>query len=139
MAESIFDSKARQPTRADLLDAVGETAEQFRDLEQRLTDEYGQLTPEWKFYGKRAGWTLALGCKGRRILHLIPRSGLFTVVLTLGKKAALACREARLPEEVLSSIENAREYAEGRSIRLDVRTSKDVRIVTRIAIIKMSH
>lgn len=87
-----------------------ETAELFLDLERDLTERFGELI-----------------------------SGLFTVVLTLGKKAALACREAGLPEAVLESIEAAREYAEGRSIRLDVRTSGDVRLVTRLAEIKMSN
>ena len=139
MAVSVFDDKAKEPTSSELYKAVGETATLLKDIEQHLADEFGDLTHEWKFYGRKAGWTLALGHKGRRMLHLIPRSGLFTVVFTLGKRAVSACQESDLPEEILSAIENARDYAEGKSIRFDVATSEDVAVVMQLAAIKMSN
>lgn len=92
-----------------------------------------------EFYGKKAGWTLALGHGGRRILHLIPRSGLFTVVYTLGKRAQEVCKGSPLPPEILSALRSARDYTEGKSIRFDVATADDVETAKQLATIKMAN
>ncbi len=138
MTVSVFDDKSKEPTSAKLDKALGETATLLKNIEQHLLDQSGELTHEWKFYSKKAGWTLALAHKGRRVFHLIPQSGLFTVVFTLGKRAVSASQESSLPEEILSAIESAREYVEGRSIRLDVTTTEDVAVVKQLVAIKMS-
>lgn len=139
MAESIFDDKEKTPTSSELDKALGKNIALLKKIEQHLFDQFGETTREWKFYGKKAGWTLALLHNGRRVLHLIPRSGLFTVVFTLGKRAVMVSRSSDLPAEILSAIESAREYAEGRSIRFDVTSSEDVAIVRRLIAIKMSN
>ena len=139
MSVSSFDDKSKEPTSLELDKALGKTATLLKDIEQHLLDQFGELTQEWKFYSKKAGWTLALAHKGRRVLHLIPQSGLFTVVFTLGKRAVSASQESNLPEEMLSAIESAREYAEGRSIRFDITTSEDVAVVKQLVGIKMSN
>jgi hypothetical protein len=139
MAESIFDDKSKAPTSSELDKALGKTAALLQEIEQHLFDQFGEITHEWKFYGKKAGWTLALAYKDRRVLHLIPRSGLFTVVFTLGKRAVLISQRSDLPAGILSAIENAREYAEGKSIRFDVLSKEDVAIVRQLVAIKMSN
>jgi len=139
MAESIFNEKAIAPTSSELDNALGETATLLKNIEQHLLTQFGEITREWKFYGKKAGWTLALVYQDRRVLHLIPRSGFFTVIFTLGKRAALASQESDLPVEILSAIEIAREYTEGRSIRFDVTSTEDVTIVRQLVAIKMSN
>jgi hypothetical protein len=139
MAESIFDDKSKAPTLSELDKALGKTTALLREIEQHLSDQFGEITREWKFYGKKAGWTLALAYKDRRVLHLIPRSGLFTVVFTLGKRAVLISQQSDLPARVLSAIENAHEYAEGKSIRWDVLSKEDVAIVRQLVAIKMSN
>ncbi len=138
MTVSVFDDKSKEPASSELDKALGETAILLKNIEQHLLDQFGELTHEWKFYSKKAGWTLALAHKGRRVLHLIPQSGLFTVVFTLGRRAVSASQESSLPKEILSAIESAREYAEGRSIRFDVITTKDVAVVKQLVAIKMS-
>ena len=139
MAASIFDDKPKQPTASELDEALGEVADLLEDIEQHLADQFGEVTREFKFYSKKAGWTMALKHGNRRIFHLIPQSGLFTVVFTLGKRAVSAAQESGLPEEIKAAIEDAREYAEGRSIRFDVRTAEDVAIVKQIIAIKMAN
>lgn len=139
MAESIFDDKSKTPTSSELFKALGETATLLKSIEQYLRDQLGEITHEWKFYGKKAGWTLALVHKDRRVFHLIPRLGLFTVVFTLGKRAVAASQGSGLPTDILSAIESAREYAEGRSIRLDVTSATDIAILRQLMAIKMAN
>ena len=139
MAESIFDDKSKAPTSSELGKALGKTAILLQEIEQHLFEQFGEITREWKFYGKKAGWTLALVYKDRRVFHLIPRSGLFTIVFTLGKRAVLISQGSDLPTGILSAIESAREYAEGKSVRFDVTSTKDVAIVRQLIAIKMSN
>jgi hypothetical protein len=104
MAVSTFDDKSKQPTASELEAALGEAATWLEDVEQHLADQYGEVTREFKFYSKKAGWTMALKHKKRRVFHLIPQSGLFTVVFALGKRAVSAAQESALPEESKAAI-----------------------------------
>ena len=137
MSASVFEDKLKQPTSMELDEVLGEAAALLENIEQHLLAEFGEVTHEWKFYGKKAGWTLAIAHKKRRVFHLIPQAGFFTVVFTLGKQAVLAAQHSGLPEEILSAIAEAREYAEGRSIRLDVATADDVAVVKQLIALKM--
>jgi hypothetical protein len=138
MTVSVFDDKSKEPTSSELDKALGETATLLKNIEQHVLEQFGELTHEWKFYSKKAGWTLALAHKGRRVLHLIPQPDQFTVVFTLGERAVSTALESNLPKETLSAIESARKYAEGRSFRFDVTTTDDVSVVRQLIEIKMS-
>jgi len=69
---------------------------------------------------------------------LTPRDGHFLSSFALGEKAVKAANEDDLPESVLKVIDNAKKYAEGRGVRLEVRNGRDVRNVEKLAVIKMS-
>jgi hypothetical protein len=139
MTESFFGDKSKPPTVLELEKALGKSNSLLKTIEANLLEQFGAIEREWKFYSKKAGWTFALVYKGHRLLHLIPRSGFFTVVITLGMKAVLASRTIGLPSEILSAIENAREYAEGKSIRIDISSEKDVLPVTQLIAIKVHN
>ena len=136
MAESIFDDKAKPPTMSELEKALGKSMSLLKGIELHLQDQSGKIEREWKFYNKKAGWTFALVNNGRRLLHIIPRSGFFTVVITLGQKAILSSKNVGLPQPILSEIENAQQYAEGKSIRLDINTKKDIEPVKQLLSLK---
>lgn len=138
MAASIFADKSRQPDSRELDKALGDASPLLESIESYITDRFCEPQREWKFYGKKAGWTLGLAINGRRALHLIPLAGRFTVVVTLGKKAVAAALDSELPNSVKAVIEGTREYAEGRPIRLDVATATDVATVTELVGIKLS-
>ncbi len=139
MAESIFDDKTKVPTPTELTVALGAAAPLLVALEQYLLEQWGGTTREWQFYGKRAGWTFALVHKGRRVLHVIPRSGLFTAVFTLGPRAEIAAQESDLSAEVLATLASARVYAEGKSVRLDVASAAALASVKQLIAIKLAH
>jgi len=52
---SFFDDKSKEPTSLQLDKALGETAALLKRIEQHLTDQFGEITREWKFYSKKAG------------------------------------------------------------------------------------
>jgi hypothetical protein len=138
MALSVFDDKTKEPTLSELREVLGETAPLLNEIEEHIKREYGELTHEWKYYSKKAGWTLSLIHKRRKVLGLIPDKGGFAVGFVLGKRAVAAARESALPPEILLAIEDAREYVEGRSFRFDITAPADVETVKKLITIKMA-
>jgi hypothetical protein len=76
--------------------------------------------------------------KKRTVLYMTPCEGYFLASFALGEKAVKLAHESNLPSSVLKVIDGAKKYAEGRGVRLEVRNSKDVRHVEKLAVIKMS-
>jgi len=137
MAASAFENKSIEPTRQDLDEVLSESSVFLSDIEEYLREQCGEFTSEWKFYGKQAGWTVAYRHKDRSLFHMIPQTGLFTVVVVLGKRAVSACRDSSLPESIKSSVESAREFVEGRSVRVNIHTAEDVTNAKQLVAIKL--
>jgi hypothetical protein len=57
----------------------------------------------------------------------------------LGEKAVKAAHTVPLDESVLALIDEAPKYAEGRGVRVEVRTKKDIESVRQLAAVKMAN
>lgn len=138
MAASAFGDKA-SPPRADQLHAtLGRAARHWEAVVDRLGSAYPPLTETWKYGGQKWGWALRLQQPKRTVVWLTPCRGYFVAGLALGEKAVRAAHKSGLPAAVLTLIDGAKKYAEGRAVRLEVRTQKDVRIVEQVAAAKMT-
>jgi hypothetical protein len=73
MSTSVFDDKTQEPTQDDLDKVLGDTTILLKKIEENLINQFGEPTLEWKSYGKKADWTLAVAHKGGRAFHLIPQ------------------------------------------------------------------
>ncbi len=62
----------------------------------------------------------------------------FLVGLVLGEKAVRAAHATPLEATVLARIDEAPRYPEGRGIRLEIRTKRDLDAVMQLAAIKMA-
>jgi hypothetical protein len=74
----------------------------------------------------------------RTILYLTPSQDQFRVGFTLGERVLTAVLNSGLPAHILSIVEEAPRYAEGRGVRIVVQTDEDVQSVLTLAKIKMS-
>lgn len=97
------------------------------------------LREEWAFAGKSTGWGLRLKHGERVIVYMTPKAGSFLVSFALGEKAAAAALASRMPARLRTAIEDAPRYAEGRGVRLDVRGTREVPALARLARIKHGH
>jgi AmmeMemoRadiSam system protein B len=70
MVLSVFNNKSKEPTTSELRNTLGEATVFLKDIERHLEQQYGPVNPVWKFYSKKAGWTLALKCKERTIVYV---------------------------------------------------------------------
>ena len=139
MALSAFDDRSREPQAEELGEVLGRAGARWRELVEHLAAEYEPLDADWTFAGANWGWSLRLKRKKRAILYLTPRERHFLAGFALGEKAVAAAHGSGLPDPVLEIIDGARKYAEGRAVRLEVRTKKDVEVVRKLAAVKMAN
>jgi hypothetical protein len=139
MALSAFDDKANPPTEGDLRTALGKTYPLWNGLKERIASAFAPLTIEWGYSSKSTGWGLRLKTEKRAVLYMTPCKGYFLASFALGEKAVKAARESGLPASIMKRIDDAPQYAEGRGVRLEVRTARDVRSMEKLAAINMAN
>jgi hypothetical protein len=139
MALSAFDDKTKPPQDDDLAATLGKTFVLWNRLKEAITAKYAPVTIVWGFSGKAYGWGMRLKRDKRAILYMTPCHGHFLASFALGEKAVFSAHESKLPASVLKIIDDAPKYAEGRGVRLEVRTTKDVRYIEKLAEIKMAN
>jgi hypothetical protein len=139
MTLSAFDDKSKLPQDDDLAATLGSTSIFWNELKILIASKFAPLSAEWGFASKKTGWGLRLKQEKRTILYMTPCKGYFMASFALGEKAVKAAHESDLPVSVLEVIDSARKYAEGRGVRLEVRSAEDVRNVEKLAVIKMAN
>lgn len=139
MALSAFADKSHEPRATDLMRTLGRSGGRWNELIAHLETDFAPLEQAWNFAGAKWGWSLRLKQKKRTILYLTPREKFFMAGFALGEKAVTAAHDAGLPAEILTLIDEARKYAEGRAVRLEVRTKADLDNTRKVAAIKMAN
>ena len=139
MAISIFDDKAHPTQEDDLSEVLGKTYKLWCKLKSHIIAEFAPISPEWGYASKSTGWGLRLKGEKRAVLYMTPCKGYFLASFALGEKAVAAAHAAKLPTTILEAIDKAPKYAEGRGFRFEVRTSKDVVSIKKLAVIKMAN
>ena len=94
---------------------------------------------EWKHSGKNYGWGFRLKDKKRAIIYLTPvdRSFLFSIVF--GEKATQEALQSTISEELKEIISTARVYAEGRGIRVEVKSANIISDLQQLILIKLKN
>jgi len=138
VALSAFDDPSRQPEARELQRVLGKSAALWTQLVAYVTDRFGPLSEEWNFPGAKYGWSLRLKRKERVIVYLTPQEGEFRVGVALGEKAVKAAHERGLPAAVLSLIDGAPRYPEGRGVRLSVTGRAALAVAKHLADAKMA-
>ncbi len=139
MALSALDDKSREPDEAMLAEVLGPSKGLWDVVLACLAEECPGVQNEWGFAGPRYGWSLSPKHKKRTILYLTPQRESFLVSFALGERAVVAAEQSTLPAHVLDAIRSARQYAEGRGVRIDVRQRGDVDAIKKLIEIKMTH
>lgn len=136
MALSAFADKTHPPTDEDLATVLGPAYAPWSRLIGDVAAQIPGLACLWAFTSKGTGWGLRLRHRDRVIVYLTPCEGHFLVSFVLGEKAVIRARAAKLPGELLSAIDAAPRYAEGRGVRLHVRGVRQLASIVALARIK---
>jgi len=139
MSASVFEDKATMPDDKMLAGTLGKSNRLWQDVKKNLKAEYGELIEEWKFYGQKSGWILKTLRKKRNLFFFIPLKGSFQVSFVFGDKAVAAVEKSDLPKGLITELKDARKYAEGRGLRIDVKSSTDVGHIKKLVEIKINN
>jgi len=121
MMTNEFLDKTATPTPAALGLALGARHTYWLELRKHAPDG---STSEWKYYGKTIGWTMKVLHGKRNLCFMTASRGLFAVSFVFGDKGVAAVRKSALPRELVDRLVSARKYAEGRGIRVEVRSRR---------------
>ena len=139
MSVSVFEDKATMPDDKMLAKALGKSNRLWQEIKKHLKAEYGELIEEWKFYGQKSGWILKTLRRKRNLFFFIPLKGYFQVSFVFGDKAVAVVEKSDLPKKIITELKNARKYAEGRGLRIDVKNSADVEHIKKLVEIKVNN
>jgi hypothetical protein len=135
--ESIFMDKSIKPTNQDLMDKLGPTFSLWSDLKKYLNETLKDPSEEWNFPGKKYGWSFRMKSKKRNIIYFLPRERFFKVALVFGQKATDIVMKSNVNQTIKTELQNAKVYAEGRGIRIDIRSEnifEDIKTLIRIKV-----
>lgn len=139
MPANAFVNKPKPPTDAELTSALGTAKTVWDQLLTDLAHEFGVNDHEWKCHSLKWGWSLRVKRKQRTIVWLSPRAGCFGVLFILGDKAMRALGEIKLTQRVIKIINEAPKYPEGTGIRLEVKSSRDIAALKKLAAVKLAN
>ena len=139
MTPNAFIGKAKKPTDAELAAALGPAKPIWDQLLADLSQECGANVQEWNSYSPKAGWSLRVKHKDRTIVWLAPCAGCFRVAFIFGDKAMQAARQNKWPKRVIKVMDEAPKYPEGTGIRLEVKSSRDIGTLKKLAAIKLAN
>lgn len=136
---SIFLEKTRQPAEKDFESALGDSFSAWVQIKKHLSDQYGVLTEEWKYYNSKSGWILKLFLKKRNLLFLTTLENFFTLSLVFGDRTVAVVEQSDLPNDIKQALISARKYAEGRGISFDVKDDSQLEIIKKLLDIKVKN
>lgn len=136
---SIFIDKPVKPDNQMLAHALGKSYMLWEKIQTSLTNDYSELTEDWKFYGQKIGWTLKLLYKRRNLFFLTPYENYFQIAFVFGDKAVAVIEKSHLPVSIIDEIKNARKYVEGRGLRIVIKRQSDVKLVLKLTEIKINN
>jgi uncharacterized protein DUF3788 len=120
------------PTVESVEQALGSRSKLFA----KLLATHPELKPEWKYYGKKYGWTLKLFERKRNLCFITPRDGELRVAFVFGDKQYRDVMESSVQNDVKEQLANAKRYAEGRGVSLVIRKNADLKTVEELLRIK---
>lgn len=139
MPDFIFLDKAKQPDEEMLMNVLGKAYGIWGNIKQQVNDAYGPITEEWKYYSKNSGWTMKLMLKKRNLLFFTPYKQCFGISFVFGDKAVAKVNESNLPQSIKDELNNAEKYAEGRGLRLEIKTKKEAESILELINIKVNN
>lgn len=138
MDHSIFMDKTCTPTDEDLKQALGSKYELWMEIREAVLQKYPGGKEEWNFPGKKYGWSFRIKDKKRAIIYLLPRTEEFMAAFVFGGKAFEAIKQSEVSPKIVSDLEAAKVYAEGRGVRIPVPDKEILKDIFQLIDIKLA-
>ena len=118
--EKVFIIKETMPNEEMINEVLGSNYAHLQEIRLFIAEEIGDTTEEWKFYGKKLGWTLKKFYKKRNLFFIGTYRGYFKISFVFGERAAENVFNSGISAALKKELSEARKYAEGRGISINV-------------------
>ncbi len=135
----LFMDKSVQPNEERLKEALGMNYKYWKEIKTTLNAKYENLKEEWKYYGKKTGWTLKLFYKKRNLFFFSVYEDCFKIAFVFGDRAVDAITKSDIPSKYINEILAAKKYAEGRGLIIVVRNKVEEKIIIKLTEIKILY
>ncbi len=125
--KSIFTDKNTKPTDQDLKKVLGPSYNAWQHLAEFTHTSYKNAKEEWKYSGEKYGWNFQVSDNKRALIYLLPRDKFFKVGFVFGQKATDEIMKSNIGSALKKEIKDAKVYAEGRGVRIEV---KDISLLS---------
>jgi len=139
MQEIVFDDKSRMPEEKELEKIIGKNFKQWKQIDEHVKENIGDTTADWKFYGKNYGWQLKTLLKKRNLFFRIPYQSCFKVVFVFGDRAVKVIEKSGISGDLIETLMNAKKYAEGRGLQIDIKNQKYMDDIKKLIQIKIEN
>ncbi|MFC2083586.1 DUF3788 family protein [Bacteroidota bacterium] len=139
MPEIVFDDKNKKPNDKLIAKKIGTNFKYWNDIKKHIKDHYGSTTEDWKIYSKNYGWQLKTLLKKRNLFFFTPFESYFRLVFVFGDKAVKEIENSEISDNLIKEILNAKKYAEGRGLSIEVKDSKYISDIKRLIEIKINN
>lgn len=136
---SIFQDKATKPTNEDLIAKLDSTYNLWTRIKDFVLEKYPNGLSEWNYPGKKYGWSYRIKDKRRAIIYFLPRDKYFKVAFVFGQKAVDSIMESDISLEIKNELQQAKKYAEGRGIRIDVNNDLILPDIKKLVEVKLAN
>ena len=136
MTLSAFGERATAPTDADLRTVLGRAYPSWGKLLVGIRERISPIAEVWAYTNTSTGWGLRLRHKDRVIVYMTPQQTQFLVSFVLGEKAVAAAQASRLPAAIREAVAASPRYAEGRGVRVVVRSARQISGLVALAEVK---
>lgn len=116
----VFLVKETMPNEEKIHETLGSNYAHLNAIRQFIGEEIGDTSEEWKFYGKKLGWTLKNFYKKRNLFFIGMYKGYFKITFVFGERAAKNVFDSGIAAELKKELSQARKYAEGRGLSINV-------------------
>ena len=136
---SIFPDKAVEPTDKDVQEKLGSKYLLWKRICDLVLEKYPDGFSEWNFPGKKYGWSFRIKDRRRAIIYFLPRDQHFMVAFVFGDKAVKEVMDSKISNKIKEDLNNARKYAEGRGVSIEVNDELTISDIERLIEIKLNN
>ena len=137
MAEQQFTIKNEPPNEVRIKEILKDKYLVLEDIRKFIRDNIGVTIEEWKYYGVKNGWVLKTFLKKRNLFFIGIYDICFRISFVFGDKAVQSVLESDISEELKKTLSEARKYAEGRGLSIEVFDSKNLEDIQKLIKIKV--
>jgi len=137
--QSIFLDKSKRPGEAELKTVLNKTFPYWKSIEEFTLKTMPAAKGIWHFSGAKFGWSYRISDKKRVIIYLLPRDKFFKCAFVFGGKAYEKVLLSNVSDEFKNELKAAKPYAEGRGIRLEVKSKTILSNIKELVKIKIKN